>query len=187
MKNLDRMTLLLFVFVLIFTAISISIYTNKILEPTLHNNQIKAEYERNKRIENDEPEEEEIVVKEQTEEERILELKSTSETNRIHRYFSEYINLIDLKEYEKAYSYLYPEFKDNYFPEFDSFKKYVQELYPEFIGIQYKDIERQGSYYILTIHFYDALAEGFNEFHEQKFVIYEKDFGEFVLSFQVWE
>ncbi len=186
MKNMDRTTLLLFVIALILITISVYIYTNKILEPTLHNNKIIAEYEKNKKEEQGEVVEEENVS-EQTEEERILELKSMTETDRIHRYFSEYVRCIDLKDYEKAYSYLYPEFKENYFPSLEKFEEYAKKVYPEFMGIQYEDIERQGNYYILTVYTYDALAEQIDVYVQQKFVIYENNFGEFVLSFQVME
>ena len=190
MSNLDRTTILLFVLTFLFTAISITIYTNKILEPTLHNNQIIAEYEKNKKEEQGQETEvieEQEETREQTSEERLLELKSMSEVNRIHQYFSEYIKCIDLKDYETAYSYLYPEFKENYFKDFATFEEYVKKTYPEFMGIQYEDIERQGNYYILTVYFYDALAEEIDVYVQQKFVIYENNFGEFVLSFQVTE
>lgn len=188
MRNLDKATILLFVLAFLFTAISITIYTNKILEPTLHNNQIIAEYEKNKKTEQgEEIEEDEEEIREQTEEERLLELKSMSEVDRIHKYFSEYVRCIDLKDYETAYSYLYPEFKENYFPDFATFEEYAKKVYPEFMGIQYEDIERQGNYYILTVYIYDALVEEIDVYVEQKFVIYENNFGEFVLSFQVTE
>ena len=56
--------------------------------------------------------EEAILVIEQnyflglTEEEKLLELKSMSEVDRIHKYFAEYINSVDKRDYEKAYGYL---------------------------------------------------------------------------------
>lgn len=188
MKNSDKTTILLFVLALMLTAISIFLYMNKILEPTLHNNEIIAKYEKNKREEAGiEDEVEEEVVTEQTEEERLLELKSMTEADRIYTYFSEYIRCIDLEKYEKAYSYLYPDFKQNYFPEFSQFEEYAKRVYPRFIGVQYKNIDRQGTYYILTVYIFDVSADIIDEYVEQKFVIYENNFGEFVLSFQVRE
>ena len=188
MRNLDKSTILLFMLAFLFTAISITIYTNKILEPTLHNNQVIAEYEKSKKVEiGEEPEDEQEEIKEQTSEQRLLELKSMSEVDRIHKYFSEYVKCIDLKDYETAYSYLYPEFKANYFPEFAKFEEYAKKTFPEFMGIQYEDIERQGNYYVLTVYIYDALAEQIDVYVVQKFVIYENNFGEFTLSFQVTE
>ena len=187
MRNYDKTVILLFVITLLATAISINIYTNKILEPTLNNNKIIAEYEKNKKTEQGEEPEEVEEAKEQTAEERLLELKSMSEVERIHQYFSEYVRCIDLKDYKTAYSYLYPEFKENYFPTFEEYEEYAKKEYPEFMGIQYEDIERQGNYYILTVYIYDAIAEHIDVYVVQKFVIYENNFGEFVLSFQVAE
>ncbi len=187
MRNFDKTTILLFVVALMLTAISIYLYMNKILEPTFHNNEIIAEYEKNKKIEEENEVEEEEEVKQQTEEERLLELKSMSEADRIYEYFSEYMRCIDLEDYEKAYSYLYPEFKQNYFPEQTQFEEYAKKAYPQYLGIQYEDIDRQGTYYILTVYIYDALADVIETYVEQKFVIYENTFGEFVLSFQVSE
>lgn len=187
MKNFDKSTILLFVIALMLTAISIFLYMNKILEPTLHNNAVIAEYNKNKKIEEGIEEVDEEVVKEETEKERLLRLKSMTEADRIYTYFAEYIKCIDLEDYEKAYSYLYPEFKQSYFPELSKFEEYIKRTYPKFIGIQYEDINRQGNYYIITVYIYDAVAEVIEKYVEQKFVIYENNFGEFVLSFQVFE
>lgn len=187
MRNFSKTTILLFIFALMLTAISIYTYMNKILEPTLHNNEIIAEYEKNKRIAEGMVEEEDEVVEEQTEEQRLLELKSMSETDRIYTYFSEYLRCIDLEDYEKAYSYLYPEFKQSYFPELSKFEEYAKKTYPQFIGVKYEDINRQGTYYILTVYIYDVIAPVIENYTEQKYVIYENNFGEFVLSFQVAE
>jgi len=187
MRNFDKKTILLFVVALMLTAISIFLYMNKILEPTLHNNEVKAIYEKNKKSEQGIEDEEEVEIKEQTAEERLLELKSMTEADRIYKYFSEYMKCIDLEDYETAYSYLHSEFKQSYFPEFSQFEEYAKNAYPQYIGIQYEDINRQGTYYVLTVYIYDVIAETIETYVEQKFVIYENNFGEFVLSFQVTE
>lgn len=184
MDKLDKKTLLLLIVLVFLLAVNIYVYLNKILTPTLNNKDIIALYEKNKQKEQIvETEEEEI--KEFTEEEEILELKSMSETDRIHKYFSEYINIVDERDYEAAYGYLYEEFKQNYFPDQASFETYIQNNYPTYLGIQYEDIERQGTYYILTVKLYNALDEIITQYLEQKFIIYELDFGKFVLSFQI--
>lgn len=183
MRGLDQKIIFLFIVLVILTTISISVYVNKILIPTINNNKIIAEYEANKKST-----ENEVVEEEQTElsqEDLILELKSMSETDRIYKYFSQYINSVDLGEYQKAYGYLYSEFKQNYFPTQEDFENYVKETYPEYFGIEYEDIDRQGTYYILTVRIYDAIEQETTEYLEQKFVISENDFGNFVLSFQV--
>ena len=184
MQKLDKGTVLLFIILIAIIATCIYVYVNKILTPTMNNNQVIAKYESEK-SKNEENEIIEEEVKEQTEEEKILELKSMNETDRIHEYYAEYINAIDARNFEKAYEYLYPEFKQNYFPEQSEFEKYINENYPEYLGVEYTDIDRQGTYYILTVRIYNALDEEITTYLEQKFVIYETDFGEFTLSFQV--
>lgn len=183
MKDFDRKIILLFIVLIVLVIISIYVYLNKILVPTINNNKIIAQYEENKKNSENEDIIEEPIN--ETQEDEILALKSMSETDRIHKYFSEYINSIDLGEYEKAYEYLYPEFKENYFQTAADFENYIKETYPEYLGIEYEDIDRQGTYYILTVRIYNALDEEITEYLEQKFVIYENDFGNFVLSFQV--
>lgn len=184
MNRLDKKTVLLFIILMLVMAINIYIYTNKILIPTMNNDRIIEQYEANKKKENGQDVVEE-EVKELTDEEKLLELKSMSETDRIHYYFAKYIDCIDLEKFDEAYGYLYSEFKQNYFQDQSSFEQYVKEHYPEYLGVQYEDIERQGEYYILTVLIYNSLNEPIEEYVEQKYVIYELDFGEFALSFQV--
>lgn len=185
MQKLDKGTIILFIILIALMATCIYVYLNKILTPTMHNNDIIAKYELEKSKSTEEVEIVEEEVKEQTEEDRILELKSMNETDRIHEYFTEYINTIDARNYEKAYEYLYPEFKQNYFPSQSDFESYINENYPEYLGVEYTDIDRQGTYYILTVRIYNTLEEEITSYLEQKFVIYENNFGEFTLSFQV--
>lgn len=185
MERLDKKTILLFIVLMLILAITIYVYTNKILEPTLNNKAIVELYEKNKNDQQVEEKEEDAETIELTEEEKILELKSMNETERIHQYFSTYINSVDKRDYETAYGYLYQDFKQNYFPNQEIFKTYIDENYPMFMGIQYEDIDRQGAYYILKVLVYDAVQQEKVEYKEQSFIIYELDFGEFVLSFQV--
>ena len=186
MIEFDKKIVRLFIILVVLMVMSIYVYTNKILSPTINNNKIIAQYEENKKnLEN-----EEIIEKVETaktEEETILELKSMSETDRIYKYFSKYINCIDLGKYEEAYGYLNKKFKENYFPEQKEFENYINETYPEFFGVEYEDIDRQGTYYILTVRIYNALDESITQYLEQKFVVYENDFGNFSISFQVQE
>ncbi len=186
MKDFDKSTILLFIVLMLLLASSIYVYINKVLIPTNNNNKVIAQYESNKKAEQqeEEPVEEEKTL---TEEEIKLNLKSTAEVDRIRTYFSEYIDYVDQKEYDKAYACLYEEFKNNYFPEQAKFQEYIDKTYPEYMGIEYTDISRQGNYYILTVNIYDALEDNVTTYLEQKFVINENDFGNFVLSFQVQE
>ena len=59
-----------------------------------------------------------------------------------------------------------------------------KERYPDFMRIEHTYMSRQGDYYILTVNIYNLLTNEIIE-KEQKYVIKEKDFLDYVLSFQV--
>lgn len=115
-------------------------------------------------------------------------LKKMGERDRMEHYFGKYITYIEKKEYEKAYDLLYPEFKNRYFKTIDEYKTYIQEKYPkEMISVNYNNIERQGEYYVLFLEIVDLSNSSKNDEKKisQKAVIYEKDYDDFVLSFDV--
>lgn len=115
------------------------------------------------------------------EDNNIDKLDKMSERERIKFYFSQYIENIENKAYDKAYSMLYSEFKQKYFPTVEDYIKYIQKKYPEVISLNYDDIQTEGYYYILTITFFDVVKD--TEF-TQKFVIREFDFNNIAISFQ---
>lgn len=117
------------------------------------------------------------------EDERLAELKDMGERDRMEYYFSQYIEFIEEGNYDKAYNLLYPEFRNNYFPSIDKFKEYVRKMYPEFASFSYKNIERQGTIYVLDIDIIDVDNKKNNK--SQRIVIQEYDFNNFVISFQV--
>ena len=183
MKNLDKTVLALFIILLVLTVATIYVYSNKILYPRINNEAIAKEYE--EELKREKPDIITVTEKKTPEDEK-LNLKSMSETDRVHKYFMEYINNVDLGNYEKAYSYLYPEFKQNYFADFATFENYVKTTYPEYMIIQYEDISMQGKYYIFTVVIYDAISQAeITNAREQRFIIYENDFGDFSISFQI--
>lgn len=186
MREFDKSTILLFIILLVLLASSISIYVNKILTPTLNNNKIIEQYEKDKQnnLSIEEKDLQEEVV-EETDEEKLLDLKSMTEVERIKKYFSQYINYVDKKEYDKAYECLYGEFKQKYFGTKEDYEKYIDETYPEYFGIEYSNVTRQGTYYILTVKIYNALDDSVTKYLEQSFVVYETEVGKFYLSFQV--
>lgn len=115
----------------------------------------------------------------------ITKLKAMSERERMEYYFSEFIEYIENGEYQDAYNLLYPEFKDNYFKTLEDFKKYVDKTYPEFVSFNYNDIERQGYIYVLSITVINPEVKIDQSIKNQRIVIKENDFNDFVLSFQV--
>lgn len=116
---------------------------------------------------------------------RLAKLKRMGEKGRMETYFYSFMTYISENEYDKAYELLYPEFKEQYFPEIESFIKYVREFYPEEAAYNYKAFERQGTIYILTVEIIDTKLMKDQEKKTQRVVIQENDFDDFVLSFQI--
>ena len=114
----------------------------------------------------------------------LKEVKKMKEKQRMQYYFSKYITYIEEKNYEKAYNLLYEEYRNNYFPTLEEFEKYVKQKYPDFMSVEYNDMSRQGEYYILTVNIYNLLTNEIIE-KEQKYIIKENNFLDYVLSFQV--
>lgn len=111
----------------------------------------------------------------------INKLAEFSEKERIMFYFSQYIENIENGDYNNAYKLLYDEFKNTYFDTIEKFESYVLQKYPEIILVDYISFQREGVYYIVTVKIEDIVT---GENFEQKFVIREYDYNNFVLSFQ---
>jgi predicted PurR-regulated permease PerM len=110
-------------------------------------------------------------------------VKAKSEKERIQIYLAEYIKHIEREEYEEGYNLLSDSFKANYFNTLEEYKSYTKRTYSNLIGITYKDIQRQGNYYILSVTITNL--ENDEEQIEQNFVIFEKGLNDYELSFQV--
>lgn len=116
------------------------------------------------------------------EDSNIDKLAGFTEKERIKFYFSQYIEYIENRDLEKAYNLLYSEFKENYFPTLTEYKEYINSKYPDFISVEYINIQAEGYYYIFTVNIIDSLND---TSFEQKFIIREYNFNDVVLSFQV--
>lgn len=129
--------------------------------------------------------EKEIIIKsdEQINKDEIASLKTMTEKERIRTYLSKYLMYIEGGHYEKAYSLLYPDFKENYFQELEEYTKYVKDLYPKTMVLQYGNTERQGKYFIIYVDVVDPLSE--KQYVSQRFIVYENDYNDFVISFEV--
>ena len=173
MKNVDKKTILLALLAVISIMINILLLINKILIPNIKQKDLLTK--------------EEIVILSE-EEQKIQEtdyIKTLSEGKRITRYVANYIKYIEVKQYQKAYDLLNQDFKENYFDTIEKYKEYVTEHYAENIGIYYSDISRQGNYYILSATVIDIKREKAQI--EQRFIVYEQDFNDYELSFEVVE
>ena len=138
-------------------------------------------------IKNSSKQQEETNINKETvvaniEEEQENFLKTKGEKERIQIYLTTYLNYIENEQYEQAYSLLYEDFKKLYYPFIDFYIEYVKNNYFDVMQIEYKDIQRQGEYYIVSVELLDVI-DSF-KIKTQKFVIYEKGVNDFVLSFQ---
>ena len=52
--------------------------------------------------------------------------------------------MVESKEYEKAYGMLYTGFKENYFPDLESFETYAKKTFSKFCSVEHTNIERSG-------------------------------------------
>ena len=103
-------------------------------------------------------------------------------------YFGTYISYVENEKYQEAYNLLYDGFKQNYFPSIEDFTNYVQNNYPSNIVVEYTNIERQGTIFILTVKIRDALNDSTQtEVQENRVVVMENATNDFKLSFEVIE
>ncbi len=119
----------------------------------------------------------------QIESQEINDLKNMTEKERIKTYVSKYLSYIENLDYEKAYNLLDDDFKQNYFKTIEEFETYAKNLYPDIIIVEYEEMQRQGKYFILYLNIVDALGE--KETITQKFIVYELDYNDFIVSFEV--
>lgn len=143
-------------------------------------NNIKRQEQQNKN---------EVVVDNRTEEQKsnelVSKLKNVSESERIRIYLGQYFKNIESKKYEEAYNVLYPQYKTNYFPTLESFKKYIEEKkYPDLLAINYNDIYMQGKYYIVEVTITDFLGKNLTFKESEKLIIQENDYNDYYISFQ---
>lgn len=129
---------------------------------------------------------EENLTEEQRQAQEVEQLYDMDEYNRIKTYFNKYISYIENQDYQNAYNLLYDEFKQTYYQTLDEYINYVKNKYPYMISVEYNGVQRLGEYYVLDVIIKDILnaTEDNTPSFEQKFVIYERDFDDFTLSFQ---
>ena len=111
---------------------------------------------------------------------------SLNERQRMQTYFGRYLSYIESGDYESAYNLLYDGFKQNYFPTLKDFETYAQNNYPANMVVEFTNIERQGTIFILTVKIRNALNDNTQtDVPEQQIVVTENDVNDFKLSFQV--
>lgn len=148
----------------------------------------KTKEKNNNTVVTTEPTEEEIEASEKE------EIKNMSESKRMKRYIGMFFKDIEEGKYLEAYSVLNEEFKNNYFPRLEDFEEYAKKyLNSNTLAITYDNIERlgnnkTGNMYVvwttITDIFRPKLAED-EKIEQTNFVIIEKNYNEFEMSFSV--
>lgn len=117
---------------------------------------------------------------------RETKVASLNERQRMQTYFGRYLSYIESGDYESAYNLLYDGFKQSYFPTLEDFESYAQNNYPSNMVVEYTNIERQGTIFILTVKIRNALSDNTQtDTPEQQVVVTENDVNDFKLSFAV--
>ena len=113
----------------------------------------------------------------------VEDLSDKPEQERIQYYCANFFKLIDTKRYEDAYKLLYSEYKENFFPTFNNFKKYFEDYFPDDFGLSYSNIERFGDIYVLTVNLNDTVNGKYGHNFQLYVVIKENKLNDYVISF----
>lgn len=125
----------------------------------------------------------EIKYQEDRNEQIKKSLYEKSEQERVQFYCSSFFKLISSKNYEEAYKLLNSDYKENYFPTLTNFKKYFEDYFPLNIALDYKNFERLGDIYILTVNVKDTVNGSYGHNFTMYVVIKENAVNEYELSF----
>lgn len=166
--------ILIVIVILILIALNIMVYVNE----HTNKNESKEENVINTIVEHN------IATEEETDSSRKEMLSDYPEASRIKAYIGQYFSAIDYKDYETAYNILYENFKNTYFKTLEEFEIYAKEKYPDEIMVEYTNMEREGTMYIMTVKITDTLNKDYQPF-EQNIVVLENNLNDFVLSFNV--
>lgn len=176
--------------ILILIAIAL-IISNIILLIKFQNDETYVEeenYGNNQTIENE--------TKAETEEQNIQEddITTMTEQQRMKYYMNSFLEKIENDNYKEAYDLLNQQFKETYFPTEESFKNYSEKYFDmSTTAVEFNNIERlgnptTGNIYVLWIYLVDVLKNTPDEEKEEtNFVILEKDYNQYELSFNVKE
>ena len=119
----------------------------------------------------------------ETEKQLVVEdLSKKTEQERMEFYCAQFFKYVSNRDFESAYDLLYDEYKDNYFPTIESFKKYMIEYFPSTMSITYENMERLGNLYVLWINVKDVYNPSGNNF-DMNVVIKEDAYNDIEMSF----
>lgn len=125
------------------------------------------------------------------------EIRTLRESDRMKRYIGIFFDRLEDKDYQSAYDVLNSEFKASYFPTLDDFKQYADKNFnTSIMSVTYDNIERlgnnkTGNLYVmwLTISniFQRKIEDDGDKLEQTYFVILEKDYNNYEMSFSVKE
>ena len=124
-----------------------------------------------------------IEYEEKRNQQIVVDLSDKSEQERMQYYCGNFFKLLDSNNYEKAYELLYSDYKENYFPILNNFKKYVKDYFPSDFGISYTNIERLGDIYVLMVTVKDTVNGSYGKNFDMYVVLKENSLNDYVLSF----
>ena len=173
-KRLKRLIMLLLIFILI--ALNIWIF--------ISNNMSKKTSQTDNRDEDIVTYQENTVISENTIDDKIKsKVSKMDEISRAKFYCGKFMEAIENKNYELAYSYLNETYKSNYFRSLDEFKSYMENKYPKNgIIVKYNSTDKKGEVFVLDITVNDEDDPEFKEFN-QSIVIREISLNNFSISF----
>lgn len=183
--NFDKKDLILIIIVIFLIIVNLILYQKRILKVNLDEKTDKQIATLVKTDPVGKKKENKPEALPRTDEDTVKYLSGLNERDRMEYYCGKYLSYLENKDYEAAYNLLYVEFKKNYFPKYEDFEEYVKKTYPEEWAVEYDDITRQGTIYVLRLKIIDVFGSKEDEKKIQRIVIQENDYNDFVLSFQV--
>lgn len=117
-------------------------------------------------------------------EEFILAYEQATEQEKVTTNISKVVQWINTKDYAQIYNKLDQEFKQNNFPDLDTFETYIQEKFFSFNNMEVQSIEKISDNYICEV----SLSSGYGVAAEQitkTFIMQLKEGTDFVMSFTV--
>lgn len=124
-----------------------------------------------------------IEREEKMKEVAVEDLSGKNEQERMEFYCAKFFKYINNRNFEAAYDLLYSEYKENYFPTIESFKRYMLDYFPSQVSITYNNIERLGNIYVLWIHITDIYNGTNGHNFDMNIVIREDAYNDIKMSF----
>lgn len=124
-----------------------------------------------------------LSYEEKTNEVALEDLSGKTEQQRMQYYCAQFFKYISIRDFEKAYNLLYSEYKENYFPTLESFKKYMIEYFPSDVSLTYNNMERLGNIYVLWVGVKDVYYGKNGHNFDMYIVIQENAYNDIQMSF----